>query len=92
MTDDDLAPFLADGWRAEGGALARDYRFADFAAAFGFMAEVALKAEAMNHHPDWSNIWNRVSVRLTTHDSGGLTELDLRLARAMDAAAAQRAG
>ncbi len=72
------------GWRLEAGALRRDFVFADFAEAFAFMTRVALAAEKMDHHPDWSNVWNRVSVSLSTHDAGGVTELDVRLAGLMD--------
>ena len=73
------------GWRIERGRLARDYEFADFAAAFAFMTGCALEAEDLDHHPDWSNSWNRVQVRLQTHDRKGLTELDFELARRMEA-------
>ena len=66
-------------------ALARDFVFADFSAAFAFMTRVALLAESMNHHPEWSNVYNRVSITLSTHDAGGLTERDTRLAAAIDA-------
>lgn len=65
-------------------ALQRTFKFQDFNAAFGFMTRVALVAEQMNHHPEWSNVWNKVDVTLSTHDAGGLTELDLKLAAAMD--------
>jgi 4a-hydroxytetrahydrobiopterin dehydratase len=75
------------GWSLSNGRLHREYRFPDFVAAFGFMARAALVAEAMNHHPEWSNVYDRVSVDLTTHDAGGLTELDFRLAERMDALA-----
>lgn len=68
-------------------ALRRTYRFADFAEAFGFMAHIALVAEKMDHHPDWSNTWNKVDVALSTHSAGGVTALDFALAGAMDAAA-----
>lgn len=68
-------------------AIARSFRFADFNAAFGFMTRVALKAETLDHHPEWSNVYNRVEVVLTTHDAEGVTSLDLELARFMDAAA-----
>lgn len=70
-------------------AIHRGFRFADFRQAFGFMAQVALLAEKMDHHPEWKNVWNSVDVTLSTHDAGGLTELDLRLARAMDRIAAR---
>jgi len=69
------------GWRLENGKLHGDFRFNDFSAAFGFMARVALAAEALGHHPEWSNVWNQVSIALITHDTGGLSSLDLALAR-----------
>ncbi|HTK35972.1 MAG TPA: 4a-hydroxytetrahydrobiopterin dehydratase [Caulobacteraceae bacterium] len=74
------------GWRSVSGrdALTKDFRFADFSAAFGFMTRVALAAEAMDHHPEWTNAYNRVEITLTTHSSGGVTALDLALARAID--------
>ena len=77
------------GWSAVDGrdAITKTFTFADFNAAFGFMSRAALKAEAMNHHPEWFNVWNRVEVTLSTHDAGGLTELDIELAGFMDAAA-----
>jgi len=72
-----------DGWnlRADGLAIVREFRFLDFNAAFGFMARVALHAEKADHHPEWSNVYNRVSITLTTHDAGGLSERDIALAR-----------
>jgi len=75
-----------DGWTLEedGGAIRKSFAFADFSAAFGFMARAALAAEKMDHHPEWSNVYNRVEVRLTTHSARGLTALDLDLARTMD--------
>ena len=75
------------GWRlAEGrDAIARTYRFADFSEAFGFMARVAMLAEKHDHHPEWSNVWNRVEILLTTHDAGGLSTRDVALAEAIDA-------
>ena len=78
------------GWRkAEGEreAIARTFRFADFNTAFGFMTRVALMAEKLDHHPEWFNVYNRVEVILTTHDAGGVTELDVQLGRFMDEAA-----
>lgn len=77
-----------DGWTIDGQSITRTYRFGDFAAAFGFMSAVALSAERLNHHPDWSNEYSRVTVRLTTHDAGGLTDLDFELAAIMDDVAA----
>jgi 4a-hydroxytetrahydrobiopterin dehydratase len=75
------------GWALVEGrdAIMRRFRFADFSAAWGFMARVALLAEAQDHHPEWSNVWNRVEIILTTHDAGGLSTRDLRLAKAIDA-------
>jgi len=72
-------------WTVVNGKLHRDFRFADFVAAFGFMAKVALIAEAMGHHPEWSNVWNRVTIDLMTHDTGGLSNLDVDLATRIDA-------
>ena len=66
-------------------AITRTIVFTDFAEAFGFMAQVAILAERMNHHPEWTNVWNRVDVLLTTHDAGGLSERDVELAGAIDA-------
>lgn len=66
-------------------AITRRVVFADFAEAFGFMARVALIAEKMDHHPEWSNVWNRVDILLTTHDAGGLSHRDVELAQAIDA-------
>lgn len=80
-------PATLPAWRlAEGrDALTRSFRFADFSEAFGFMARVALLAEKQDHHPEWSNVWNRVEITLTTHDAGGLSARDVALARAIDA-------
>lgn len=69
------------GWSLVDGKLHFEHRFADFNEAFGFMTRVALVAEAMNHHPDWSNCWATVTIDLVTHDAGGITENDLELAR-----------
>ena len=66
-------------------AITRRFLFEDFVEAFGFMAQVALIAEKMDHHPEWTNVWNRVDVLLTTHDAGGLSERDVRMAEAIDA-------
>jgi 4a-hydroxytetrahydrobiopterin dehydratase len=72
------------GWEIVGGKLHRELRFADFVSAFSFMASVALRAEKMDHHPEWSNVYNRVVIDLTTHDAGGLTERDFALAQAVN--------
>ena len=82
------------GWSLQAGKLHWERTFRDFVEAFGFMTRVALLAERANHHPEWSNVYNRLSVDLTTHDCGGLSALDLRMARAIDAWAqeAQPAG
>jgi len=66
-------------------SIGREVRFADFSQAFGFMARVALLAEKADHHPDWRNVYNRVSITLSTHDAGGLTEKDVALARQIEA-------
>jgi 4a-hydroxytetrahydrobiopterin dehydratase len=71
-------------WKRKDGQLCRELVFADFSQAFGFMARVALAAEAMGHHPDWSNVWNKVSIALSTHDAGGITDKDFELAAKID--------
>jgi 4a-hydroxytetrahydrobiopterin dehydratase len=71
-------------WTQRDGGLERRYTFADFSEAWAFMSRVALLAERHDHHPDWSNVWNRVDIRLTTHDADGLTDKDYALARAID--------
>src|SRR5437764_13072289 len=75
------------GWShdAERDGLRRRFTFADFSQAFGFMAQVALLAEKADHHPEWSNVWNRVDILLTTHDAGGLSARDVALAQKIDA-------
>ncbi|NWG92189.1 MAG: 4a-hydroxytetrahydrobiopterin dehydratase [Parvularculaceae bacterium] len=79
----------ATGWTlaSDGLSIRRSFEFADFGAAFAFMTRVALAAEKANHHPEWSNVYNRVGIVLTTHDAGGLTARDFALAREIDAAA-----
>lgn len=74
------------GWRRldDRDAIARRYSFEDFVAAFGFMTRVAIEAEKLNHHPEWSNVYRHVDITLTTHDAGGLTALDFALARAIE--------
>ena len=91
MTDEEREAALEalPGWAydAEARAIRRSFRFADFSEAFAFMTRVALAAEKADHHPDWSNVWNRVDIALTTHDAGGLTARDIALARQIDALA-----
>ncbi len=84
-----LAPLTASGWTEVEGrdAITRTYTFANFVEAFGFMARAALEAEKMGHHPEWLNVYKTVEVTLSTHDAGGLTELDTKLAAKMDALA-----
>ena len=86
MTEDQRAAAMAAGWTMlpERDAMAKTYVFANFIEAFGFMSRVALWAEKLNHHPEWSNVYKTVEVVLTTHDTGGLSELDARLAEVMD--------
>jgi len=93
LSDQDIAAALADlpDWSRDGDHLRRSFHFANFADAFGFMATIAIVAEKMDHHPEWSNVYNRVEVGLTTHDADGITELDFRLATAMNAAAKSKA-
>jgi len=81
-----LPALAATGWGAapERDAIRKVLRFADFNEAWGFMARVALWAEKLNHHPEWSNVWRTVDITLTTHDAGGLSALDLKLADRID--------
>ncbi|WP_323134646.1 4a-hydroxytetrahydrobiopterin dehydratase [Aromatoleum toluclasticum] len=91
LDDDERRAALATlpDWTLAPGrdAITRSIRFKDFNAAFAFMARVALKAEKMDHHPEWFNVYNRVDITLSTHDAGGLTERDIALARFIDEAA-----
>ena len=75
-----------DGWNVstDGKALERGYRFKDFSEAFAFLTRVAMHAEKVDHHPEFTNVWNQVDFRLTTHDSGGITDRDVKLAVAID--------
>ena len=77
---------IPDGWAlsGDGKALERSYRFKDFSEAFAFLARVAMHAEKVNHHPEFTSVWNRVDFRLTTHDAGRVTERDMELARAIN--------
>ena len=78
-----------DGWELDGASLRRHYEFGSFVEAFGFMAKVALIAERLDHHPNWSNVYNRVDIAVTTHDAGGLTALDFEFVRRVDAVTAR---
>lgn len=87
LTDAETAALLAElpEWqlRADGLAIEREFKFPDFNAAFGFMTRVALYADKVDHHPEWSNVYNRVHITLTTHDAGGLSKRDAAMARAL---------
>ena len=74
-----------EGWTVVNGKLHREYKFPDFVHAFGFMASAALIAESMGHHPEWSNVYNRLTIDLTTHDDGGISAKDFELAGKLDA-------
>ena len=89
LGDAEIVQHLASlpDWERGEGRIRKTFRFNDFVEAFGWMTRVALVAEKMNHHPEWKNVWASVEVELSTHDAGGLTELDMKLAAAMDALA-----
>ena len=84
-----LTPLFDTGWQSVDGrdAITKTFTFRNFVEAFGWMTRVAIWAEKLNHHPDWSNVYKTVDVTLSTHDAGGLTALDVKLARKMDALA-----
>lgn len=86
LTDEEIRQHLVrvPEWRLDQGKLHREFHFKSFVRAFGFMSSAALIAESMNHHPEWSNVYNRVQVYLITHDVDGLSELDFKLARRLD--------
>ncbi|WP_372460548.1 4a-hydroxytetrahydrobiopterin dehydratase [Paraburkholderia unamae] len=92
LTSEERASQLADlrGWQSVAGrdAIQRHFRFADFNEAFGFMTRVAIKAQEMDHHPEWFNVYNRVEITLSTHEADGLTSRDVELARFIDSIAA----
>jgi len=89
ISNEDRAALLANGWAMaeEREALEKSFVFANFVEAFGFMTRAAIWAEKLNHHPEWSNVYKTVDVTLTTHDTGGLSVLDAKLAKKMDALA-----
>lgn len=86
LSDDEVKKALEalSDWQLSNKKLHREFQFRDFIDAFGFMTRAAIEAEKMNHHPEWSNVYRTVVVDLTTHEAGGVTELDIRLAGIMD--------
>ena len=94
LNDTQIAAALAGlpGWTLAAGKLHREYKFRDFVHAFGFMATAAVAIEARNHHPEWSNVWNSVTVDLTTHDAQGITEKDTDLAALLQSIATRLLG
>jgi 4a-hydroxytetrahydrobiopterin dehydratase len=86
LSDDAILAGLddLDGWSLADEKLHREFRFRNFVTAFGFMTSAAIEAEKMDHHPEWFNVYNKVVVQLTTHDAGGITELDFQLAKIMN--------
>ena len=94
LTAPQLETFFKEqpSWLLVDGKLHREYQFKDFVHAFGFMATAAVAIEARNHHPEWRNVWNRVTVDLTTHDAGGITEKDTALAALLESIAARLLG
>lgn len=72
------------GWELKDEKLQKSFKFANFVEAFGFMTQIALEAEKMNHHPEWSNVYNNVAIKLSTHDAGGITDHDIKLAKIID--------
>jgi 4a-hydroxytetrahydrobiopterin dehydratase len=93
LSESEIATALSklSGWTLKDGKLHREYKFADFVAAFGFMTGAALVAQGMDHHPEWFNVWNTVRVDLSTHDAGGITALDVKLAHSMEELASRLA-
>lgn len=89
LSDEQIEARLQEvpGWERRGDALCREFEFADFTEAFGFMAQVACVAERLFHHPEWSNVWNKVSVAITNHAAGGITDLDFEFAKRVSALA-----
>ena len=89
LSDSEIEEALAglEGWTLENGKLNREFKFANFIEAFGFMTSAAIAAEKMNHHPEWFNVYNKVIVQLVTHSAAGITNLDVELAKKMNALA-----
>ena len=88
LTDSEISDRLTKlpGWTLDGNALYRKFEFSGFPQAFAFMTAVALHAQRMDHHPDWSNVYNKVEIRLSSHDVGGISDRDFRLANLIDSA------
>lgn len=86
LSPDEISAALSTlaGWSVVNDKLHREYTFADFIHAFGFMATAAIAIEKADHHPEWANVWNRVTIDLTTHDAGGITEKDIQLANMLE--------
>jgi 4a-hydroxytetrahydrobiopterin dehydratase len=94
LSESEIAVALSKlpGWKLQGGKLHREYEFVDFVAAFSFMTGAALVAQGMDHHPEWFNVWNKVQIALATHDAGGVTTLDVKLAHSMEDLAGRQLG
>ena len=94
LSDSEIESALTglDGWALENGKLSRDFKFANFIEAFGFMTRAAIEAEKIDHHPEWFNVYRRVSVQLVTHSADGITNLDVKLATKMNALASGAEG
>ena len=93
LSDEEISAALAldlNKWSRDGDFICRQLVFADFREAWGFMNEIALSAESMDHHPNWENVYNRVNIRLSTHDASGLTQLDLDLAQQIETCVSRR--
>jgi 4a-hydroxytetrahydrobiopterin dehydratase len=88
LSEDELVETVKamKGWELKNGKLEKSFRFSDFVEAFGFMTRIALEAEKMNHHPEWLNVYNTVTIKLSTHDAGGITDFDTKLAKIIDTA------
>ena len=91
LTEQEIDDALSQlhGWTLDDGKLNREFKFDNFVEAFGFMTRAAIEAEKMDHHPEWSNVYSRVSVQLVTHSASGITELDMKLAGIMNALAGE---
>jgi 4a-hydroxytetrahydrobiopterin dehydratase len=94
LRESEIAAALSElpGWQMNSGKLHREYKFVDFVAAFAFMSGAALVAQGMDHHPEWFNVWNTVRIDLVTHDAGGITALDVKLAHTMEELAGRLLG